>query len=194
VYPASPLVLKNGLEGPEIDRYEEVEVGGEIKRYKKGYTIDEYTPWMKKIGLKSPILGNFASTYINRADVRKAMHIGDQAPAWEMCKDQSNYHSQEEASKWIYEVMRNRYKILFFSGDTDGALPTYGTRRWIESLNWPVLEKWRPWTINGQVAGYVEKYDGIDFSTVHGVGHMSPQWKREEVTTMVMAWLHDEEF
>jgi len=65
-------------------------------------------------------------------------------------------------------------KILFFSGDTDGALPTYGSRRWIQSLNWETTDKWRAWNMNGQVAGYVEKYDGLDFVTIHGVGHMSP--------------------
>jgi len=78
-------LLKDDGSVSEEDRYEEVEIGGEIKRYRKGYTIDEYTPWMKKVALKSPVLGNFVSTYVNRADVRKAMHIGDQAPAWEMC-------------------------------------------------------------------------------------------------------------
>jgi len=68
--------------------------------------------------------------------------------------------------------------MLHFSGDTDGAVPTYGTRRWIQDLDWEVLAKWRPWFTNGQVSGYVERYDGLDFTTVHGVGHMSPQWKR----------------
>lgn len=37
-----------------------------------------------------------------------------------------------------------------------------------------MTSKWRPWYINDQVAGYVEKYDGLDFATVHGVGHMCP--------------------
>lgn len=41
------------------------------------------------------------------------------------------------------------YKILFFSGDTDGAVPTYGTRRWLEDLSWDVKEAWRPWVTDG---------------------------------------------
>lgn len=74
--------------------------------------------------------------------------------------------------------MRNKYKILFYSGDTDGALPTYGSRQWINNLGWPITEEWAPWKTNSQVSGYIEKHDGLDFITVHGVGHMAPQWKR----------------
>mmetsp|Transcript_34240 Transcript_34240/g.25300 ORF Transcript_34240/g.25300 Transcript_34240/m.25300 type:complete len:81 (-) Transcript_34240:105-347(-) len=79
-----------------------------------------------------------------------------------------------EGSIWIYKVLRNKYKIMFYSGDTDGALPTYGSRTWIGSLGWEITEKWRYWRTDGQISGYIEQYDGLDFVTVHGVGHMAP--------------------
>jgi serine carboxypeptidase-like clade 1 len=85
-------------------------------------------------------------------------------------------------------------KLMFFSGDTDGAVPTYGSRRWINDLKWDILQPWKPWLTNGQVSGYYEKYDGLDFITIHGVGHMAPQWMREPVTDMIMAYVHGESF
>ena len=47
-------------------------------------------------------------------------------------------------------MMQYGYKILFFSGDTDGAVPTLGTRRWIKELNLKIKDKkeWQPWIIN----------------------------------------------
>ena len=36
-------------------------------------------------------------------------------------------------------------KILIYSGDTDGAVPIYGTRRWIKKLEWRLVEALRPW-------------------------------------------------
>jgi serine carboxypeptidase-like clade 1 len=54
--------------------------------------------------------------------------------------------------------MQYDYKILFFSGDTDGAVPTYGSRRWIKKLNPTVIEQWRPWITDGQVSGYIIRY------------------------------------
>jgi len=67
------------------------------------------------------------------------------------------------------------YKILFFSGDTDGAVPTLGTRRWISGLKMPIKTPTAPfYTADKQVAGYLTRYDGMDFATIHGAGHMSP--------------------
>jgi len=122
------------------------------------------------------------------------MNIPDSVQAWDMCSDEvgNNYHYQLEGSLFIYKIlMQYDYKILFFSGDTDGAVPTLGTRRWIETLNLDIKEKWRSWNTDGQVSGYLIRYDGMDFATVHGAGHMSPQWKRKEVTSLFTNWLHD---
>ncbi len=78
---------------------------------------------------------------------------------------------------------------MFYSGDTDGAVTTYGSKRWIKDLNWPITEAWRPWYTHEQVSGYVERYDGLDFVTIKGVGHMAPQWAREPTTNMITAWI-----
>lgn len=63
---------------------------------------------------------------------------------------------------------------MFFSGDTDGAVSTWGSRQWIEALNWDVVNDYRPWKTGDQIDGYVINYDGLDFYTIHGVGHMAP--------------------
>lgn len=93
---------------------------------------------------------------------------------------------------WIYPILRNKIRIMKYSGDTDGAVPTYGTRQWIKMLDWPVTEYWAPWYTNGQVSGYQQSYDGLDFITVKGVGHMAPQWAREPVQQMITEWIHNE--
>jgi carboxypeptidase C (cathepsin A) len=105
---------------------------------------------------------------------------------------------QDEASEWIYYVLRGHIKMMHYSGDTDGVIPTYGTKRWIEGLRWPVMQPWSQWklkdTVNGdQVAGFQQRYDGLDFVTIKGAGHMAPQWKRKEVASMIGAWIHDED-
>lgn len=49
--------------------------------------------------------------------------------------------------------------MMHYSGDTDGVLPTYGTKRWIESLNWPKIGKYTPWVTN--IAGYGNQISGF---------------------------------
>ena len=43
-------------------------------------------------------------------------------------------------------MLKGSIQILIYSGDTDGAVPTYGTERWIKDLNWDVVKDWTPWT------------------------------------------------
>lgn len=48
--------------------------------------MKEYTPWAKHIKkeheLKHPLLGDFMSDYVNRADVRQALNIPDSLGGW----------------------------------------------------------------------------------------------------------------
>lgn len=43
------------------------------------------------------------------------------------------------------------------SGDHDMGVPFLGTQAWIRSLNYSIVDDWRPWHVEGQVAGYVHK-------------------------------------
>jgi hypothetical protein len=167
----SPLMLKSE------ERYGSSIVGGEEKIYKRGMTMSEYTPWAKHILQETGediILGDYVSDYMNRADVRAALHIPESAPAWEMCSSTLDYNLQTEASRWIYDILKGKAKMMFYSGDTDGAIPIYGSKEWIKRLDREVEAIWRPWYTHGQVSGYIEQYDGLDFVTVKGVGHMAP--------------------
>jgi serine carboxypeptidase-like clade 1 len=86
--------------------------------------------------------------------------------------------------------LKGKYKILKFSGDTDGAVPTFGTQQWINDLNWTITEEWRPYMVNGQVGGYVEvREGGFTFATIHGAGHMAPQWKRSQTYHTIFNWI-----
>jgi serine carboxypeptidase-like clade 2 len=199
VVPDSGLLKQSAK--PE-DRIRSVEVGGEIKTYKAGYTFQEYAPWIAKHIPKHllessshPLLGDYLADYANRQDVRRALNIPDHVQPWSMCNDiiSKKYSYQYEGSFWIYKIMKQYgYKMLFYSGDTDGAVPTFGTRRWIEMLNWKVKTNWYPWFTDGQVSGYFISYDGLDFATIHGVGHLAPQWKRKDVTKLFSNWIHNE--
>lgn len=125
-------------------------VGGEEKTYKRGYTASEYTSWLNVATNDNElILGSPVSDYLNRADVRTALHIPDSAPAYEECSSTLDYHMQQEGSIWIYKVLRNKLRILKYSGDTDGAVPTWDTKQWIKSLEWESTDAWRPWFTDG---------------------------------------------
>jgi len=44
-------------------------------------------------------------------------------------------------------------RFLVNSGDHDMEVPFLATEAWIRSLNYPIIDDWRPWIINNQIAG-----------------------------------------
>lgn len=43
---------------------------------------------------------------------------------------------------------------MICSGDHDLLVPFLGTQAWVRSLNFPVMDAWRAWHVDGQTAGY----------------------------------------
>ena len=94
--PVYPEALKRMKSEP---RYGEVEINGEIKKYKRGKTIKEYTPWVKGAN-EDIILGMTLSDYINQQEVRTALNIDPKlTDPFELCSSKLKYSSEPEASK-----------------------------------------------------------------------------------------------
>jgi len=159
----------------------------------KGFTAQEYTPFLglEGSGLPPCTFGTPIIDYYARDDVREALNIPADVQDWTLCtmKISIEYH-RGQGSQWVYETLKDKYKMLHFSGDTDGAVPTIGTEKWIASMKWDVNEKYRAYFVDGQVAGYLESYDGnLTFASVHGAGHMAPQFKPPQTYHLISNWI-----
>ena len=174
-------------------------VGNEIKTYKKSATVSDYTPWLFKteanqekrlMELPPCTFGEPIIEYFNDPTVRSLLHVPSGVQSWDLCTSDITYNQQTVGSQWVYEKYKGQYKMLFYSGDTDGAVPTYGSLQWIAEMNWNITESWRAYMVDGQVGGYLEAYDGnLTFGSVHGAGHMAPQFKRPQTYHLIFNWL-----
>ncbi|KAH1246219.1 Serine carboxypeptidase-like 6 [Glycine max] len=85
-------------------------------------------------------------------------------------------------------LSRKGYRSLIYSGDHDLNVPFLGTEAWIRSLNYSIVDDWRPWLTNGQVAGYTRTYSNrMTFAA--GGGHPAPEFKPEECFAMYSRWI-----
>lgn len=133
--------------------------------------------------------------YFNRQSVRDALHIDPSVKTFELCTE-IDYTMSREATFYIYEELtkHGKYKILKYSGDSDGVLPTLGTQQWIAELNLKITKPWRAYTVGGQVAGYITEYENnFTFATIHGAGHMVPQWKRQQAYHAIFNWINNKD-
>ena len=165
--------------------------------HQPGLCLAKTHPWLKWRKDAYKILFSTANmtAWLNQNDTKTALNVEDKV--WEDCNMtmNQNWLFQEEASQWIYTVLKTSgyIRMMHYSGDTDGVLPTYGTKLWIDDLNWPKNGTYNKWMTDGQVSGFYQKYEGLDFVTVKGVGHMAPQWARKPMQEIINKWMHQED-
>nr|XP_051217573.1 serine carboxypeptidase-like 7 isoform X2 [Lolium perenne] len=87
-------------------------------------------------------------------------------------------------------LRREGYPALIFSGDHDSGVSFVGTQAWIRSLNLSITDDWRPWYVDGQVAGFTRSFSSnLTYATVKGAGHTTPEYKPKECLAMFTRWI-----
>ncbi|KAL6642603.1 hypothetical protein ACP70R_020784 [Stipagrostis hirtigluma subsp. patula] len=136
-----------------------------------------------------------SKTWANNAAVRDALgiHKGT-VPSWIRCNYDIPYTSDIQSTvKYHLDVTTKGYRSLIYSGDHDMVVPFIGTQAWIRSLNFSVVANWRPWYVDGQVAGYTQSYsNNLTFATVKGGGHTAPEYMPRQCFVMFERWLAGE--
>ncbi|CAF2119932.1 unnamed protein product [Brassica napus] len=132
-----------------------------------------------------------SSLWANDESVREALHVvKGSIDKWVRCSSGKPYDSDIKSS--VPYHMNNSikgYRSLIFSGDHDLMAPFISTQAWIRSLNYSIVEKWRPWMIHNQVAGYTQTYaNKMTYATVKGGGH-TPEYKPKESFIMFQRWI-----
>ncbi|CAA2999083.1 serine carboxypeptidase-like 18 [Olea europaea subsp. europaea] len=139
----------------------------------------------------------YATSYIwaNDPIVQEALHIKKGTITdWTRCNHSLSYEHNIESVVQYHKILSKKgYEALVYSGDHDMGVPYMGTLKWIRGLNLTIDDEWRPWNVNGQVAGYTRKYKKNDFYltfvTVKGAGHTAPEYNPEQCLAMLDRWL-----
>jgi len=173
--------------------------------FKKNSFTGEYTPWHNTAAKQQArdnnekvhecLGGDPLSSYLNNALVKSALHIKAESHAWSDCSN-IDYTILEKGSQWIYQALKGQIKMLHYSGDSDGVVPTQGTLEWMNRLGWKETTPWKAFTMAGstgeaskQTGGYFWGLEGLDFGSVHGAGHMVPMDQPARAYQLVVNWM-----
>ncbi|KAM7406184.1 hypothetical protein PAMP_000578 [Pampus punctatissimus] len=117
------------------------------------------------------------ANWLNRGDVRKALHIPAMLPAWDICSDNLQYKMLYPTVKDVYlKLLSLGLRALVYNGDTDMACNFLGDQWFVEDLGFKATTKYQTWIHEDQIAGFYQQFGNITFLTVKGAGHMVPQW------------------
>ncbi|XP_058068694.1 serine carboxypeptidase-like 18 [Magnolia sinica] len=134
----------------------------------------------------------FSYYWANDDSVRKALHIRKGTIGeWKRCHRGMPYITDVPSSvQYHLNVTTRGYRALVYSGDHDLNIPHVGTQTWIRSLNFSIIDDWRSWTVDGQIAGYTRTYsNNLTFATVKGAGHTAPEYNPKECFAMFKRWI-----
>nr|GME01294.1 Serine carboxypeptidases (lysosomal cathepsin A) [Ipomoea batatas] len=143
---------------------------------------------------------NYIPSYFWANDPRVQEALGIEKgtiPDWKRCNKSLAFESDVPSAFEYHQLFSNStpFQVLVYSGDHDMDIPYLGTLSWIHSLNLTVDCNWKPWFVNGQIAGYYERYMRagnefyLTFATVKGAGHTAPEYKPKECLALVDRWL-----
>jgi len=141
-----------------------------------------------------PCVDNYVATYMNLAEVKKAIHA-DASITWAECSDSTDYDGDDMNIPMmpLYKklVGTNGIKIMVFSGDDDTVCSTASTQNWIWDLGYKVNDLWQVWNLDDQVAGYYTTFEkDFAFVTVHSAGHEVPSFQPARALALLKNYLN----
>ena len=156
--------------------------------------------WARDIREKVPCINSVQGTaYLNLPEVKKALHVEDSPNTWAICggvnyKDDGVFSSMLAVHRWM--MTHAKPKVLVYNGDVDPGCNYLWAEASVARFGRAVTKDWHPWVygesskVGEQLGGFVTEYDGdVNFATVHGAGHMSPQWRPMAVFNMLERFL-----
>ncbi|KAK2920245.1 cathepsin A-like [Channa argus] len=135
--------------------------------------------------------------WLNRGDVRKALHIPDILPPWDICSDDvgENYTTLYQTVKDVYlKLLSLNLRALVYNGDTDMACNFLGDQWFVEDLGLKATSNYQSWRHEDQIAGFYQQFGNITFLTVKGAGHMVPQWAPGPAFHMFQSFITNEPY
>ncbi|TPX76856.1 hypothetical protein CcCBS67573_g01860 [Chytriomyces confervae] len=157
-----------------------------VGQYGEGYCLDRLNINLKCVD-DSMIGGPMLSVYLDRSDVRKAIHVDPLQLEngghiqWKACDqrvDNLNDTALPEPIEIIPQLIASGIKCLVYEGDLDLSINYIGTERSLSNMTWsgkqgmhqPLTE----YRVDGVPAGLEASERGLSYLRVYQAGHLVP--------------------
>ncbi|XP_017491689.1 PREDICTED: uncharacterized serine carboxypeptidase F13S12.6-like, partial [Rhagoletis zephyria] len=136
---------------------------------------------------------DYVGEYLNRPDVRSALHITTQSLPWAACSPSvnANYVNQYTSlTEMVKKLLQGGLKGLIYNGDVDTVCNYLGDLWFSEGLGFSTVQDYQPWMYQGQIGGFYKIYENFGFATVRGSGHTVPMDKPGQAKEMFYRFLN----
>jgi vitellogenic carboxypeptidase-like protein len=128
---------------------------------------------------EEPLVGGDLYSFVERPEVRLAIHVGDQ----EFSDGSTVYQFMVDdfmnsVRPWLEELIEN-YRVLYYTGQMDIIVAYPLSVGMYNKLKFKAAEEYRnaqrvPWYVDGRLAGYMKSGGNFTEVLVRNAGHMVP--------------------
>ncbi|KAK9115346.1 hypothetical protein Syun_022143 [Stephania yunnanensis] len=151
---------------------------------------------------RSPYEFDLLDKFLNKDEVQRWLGVKSHV-VWEDCSDVVGAALHEDVMKSVKFMVEglvsesstsSSFKVLLYQGQFDLRDGVVSTEAWIKTMRWEGLEEYlkserKIWRVNGEVAGYVQRYGRFSEVVVSGAGHLVPTDQPVNAQAMIEDWV-----
>ncbi|XP_011880871.1 PREDICTED: venom serine carboxypeptidase [Vollenhovia emeryi] len=143
---------------------------------------------------------DWMSEWIQRADVRRAIHVGNSTFHVETRTVEE--HLKEDVMQSVVPFLTDlvqHYRVLIYNGQLDIIVAYPLTENYLKTLQWPGASKYakaprKIWMVGDKLAGYTKTVDNLSEALVRNAGHMVPADQPKWALDLITRFTHNKKF
>ncbi|XP_010926697.1 serine carboxypeptidase-like 50 [Elaeis guineensis] len=145
---------------------------------------------------KKPYESDMVGVLLNKDEVKEALGVA-KGVVWEECSETVGSVLHEDVMKsvkFMLEELVRKSRVLLYQGIYDLRDGVVSTEAWMKEMEWDGLENFlkaerKVWKVNGELAGYVQRWGSLSHVVVSGAGHLVPADQGQSSQAMIENWV-----
>ena len=145
---------------------------------------------------KTPYQENLVDELLKFPEVKRALGVNESF-VFERCSDVVQAAFKEDvmkSAKFLVEYLVRRTRVLLYQGRNDLRDGVVQVEAWVKTMKWEGIlgfmnAERRIWRVNGELAGYVQKWKTLTNVVVLGAGHLLPADQAVNSQAMIEDWV-----
>ena len=145
-----------------------------------------------------PCADDYVTAWINRADVKQAIHAADNV-TWTECSNTLQYDFSKKGVTNLYQryFSETNWSMMIYSGTSDSVVNFVQTQTIVNQMKRPLknpnFTAWNyPYVYNPkalQLGGFYLEFDRISWAGARDAGHMVPQYNPPEAKELFTSFI-----
>lgn len=143
---------------------------------------------------------DWMSEWIQRVDVRRAIHVGNSTFHVETRVVEEHLKGDVMKSVAILLIdLLKYYRVLIYNGQLDIIVAYPLTENYLQKLQWSGADKYakaprKVWLVGNELAGYTKTVDNLTEALVRNAGHMVPSDQPKWALDLITRFTHNKKF